>query len=75
MVCVCALSHSIMSNSLQLHGQYPARLFYPWDFPSGSTGVGCHFLLQGLFLMQGLNLHLWCRFSGMYETIYKFYDN
>jgi len=20
----------------------PSRLFHPWDFPSKSTGVGCH---------------------------------
>ena len=26
-----------------------------WNFSGKSTGVGCHFLLQGLFLMQGLN--------------------
>ena len=24
-----------------------------------STGVGCHFLLQGIFPTQGLNPHLW----------------
>ena len=27
----------------------------PWDFPGKSTGVGCHFLLQGIFPPQGLN--------------------
>ena len=26
-----------------------ARLFCPWDFPGKKTGVGCHFLLQGIF--------------------------
>ena len=26
------------------------RLLRPWDFLSKSTGVGCHFLLQGIFL-------------------------
>ena len=26
-----------------------------WDFPGKSTGVGCHFLLQGIFLTQGSN--------------------
>ena len=31
---------------------------YPWHFPDRNTGVGCHFLLQGIFLTQGLNLHL-----------------
>ena len=25
------------------------------DFPGKNTGVGCHFLLSGIFLMQGLN--------------------
>ena len=28
------------------------------DFPGKITGVGCHFLLQGIFLTQGLNLCL-----------------
>ena len=27
----------------------------PWDSPSKNTGVGCHFLLQRIFLTQGLN--------------------
>ena len=27
----------------------------PWDFPGKSTGLGCHFLLQGIFLTQRLN--------------------
>ena len=31
------------------------RLLCPWDFPGKSTGVGCHFLLQGIFLTQGSN--------------------
>ena len=30
----------------------------PWDFPGKNTGVGCHFLLQGIFPTQGLNLCL-----------------
>ena len=29
-----------------------------WDFPVKNTGVGCHFLLQGIFPTQGLNSHL-----------------
>ena len=33
----------------------PTRLLRPWDFPGKSTGVGCHFLLQGLFMTQGSN--------------------
>ena len=31
------------------------RLLHPWDFLGKSTGVGCHFLLQEIFLTQGLN--------------------
>ena len=42
-----------MSDSLWPHGLY--RLFHPWDFPGKNTGVGCHFLLQGIFPTQGLN--------------------
>ena len=33
----------------------PTRLLSPWNFPGKSPGVGCHFLLQGIFLTQGLN--------------------
>ena len=29
-----------------------------WDFSGKNTGVGCHFLLQDIFLTQGLNLGL-----------------
>ena len=29
-------------------------------FPSKNTGVGCHFLLQGIFLTQGSNPRLLC---------------
>ena len=34
------------------------QLLCPWDFPGKNTGVGCHFLLQGIFPTQGLNLHI-----------------
>ena len=30
-------------------------LLCPWYSPGKNTGVGCHFLLQGIFLTQGLN--------------------
>ena len=39
-------------------GLWPARLLCPWDFPGQNTGVGCHFLLQGIFPTKGLNLRL-----------------
>ena len=36
----------------------PTRLLCPWDSPGKNTGVGIHYLLQGIFLTQGLNLGL-----------------
>ena len=36
----------------------PAKLLCLWDFSGKNTGVGCHFLLQGIFPTQGWNLHL-----------------
>ena len=30
----------------------------PWDSSGKNTGMGCHFLLQGIFLTQELNPHL-----------------
>jgi len=35
-----------------------ARLLCPWDSPGKNTGVGCHFLLQGIFPTQQSNSHL-----------------
>ena len=66
-VCVrVCVSCSVMSDSLQSHELYPARLLCPWDFPGKNTGVGCHALLQGIFPTQGSNLGLlYCR-----QTLY-----
>ena len=49
------ISHSVVSDSLQPHGLGPTRHLHPWDFPGKNTGVGHHFLLQEIFLTQGLN--------------------
>ena len=54
---VC-MSCSVVSNSLHPHGLQPARLLCSWDSPGKTTGVGCHFLLQGIFLTQGMNLSI-----------------
>ena len=56
---MCAvLRCSVVSNSLWPHGLLPTRLLCPWNFPGKNTGMGCHFLLQGIFLTQGSNLCL-----------------
>ena len=48
-------SRLVVSNSLWPHGLGPTRLLHPWNFLGKSTRVGCHFLLQGIFLTQGSN--------------------
>ena len=52
------LSREVVSDSLQPHGLQPTRLLCPWDFPGKNTGVGCHFLLKGIFQTQGSSLSL-----------------
>ena len=47
-----------MFNSLRPLRLRPAKLLCPWDSPGKNTGVGCHALLQGIFMTQGLNPHL-----------------
>ena len=51
-------SRSVLSDSLRTHGLWPAKLLCPWNSPGKHTGVGCHFLLQGIFPTQGSNLGL-----------------
>ena len=55
--CLVIKSHLTMGS----HGPQPSRLLCPWDSSGKNTGVGCHFLLQGIFPTQGSNprlLHL-----------------
>ena len=42
-------------------------LLCPWDFQGKSTGVGCHFLLQGIFPTQGSNPSV----SHCRQTLYR----
>ena len=44
-----------MSNSLWPYVLQPARVVCPRDSPGKNTGLGYHFLLQGIFLTQGSN--------------------
>ena len=39
---------------LASHGLGHTRVFCPWNSPGKNTGVGWHFLLQGIFLTQGV---------------------
>ena len=55
--CCCLVAKSC-PTLLQPHELQPTRLFCSWNFPGKNTGVGYHFLLQGIFLTQESNLCL-----------------
>ena len=51
-VCVCVLTQSYPT----LCDPMDCSLLCPWDFPDENIGVGCHFLLQGIFPDPGIEL-------------------
>ena len=53
-VYLCSVT-AVMSDSLQPYGLKSTRLLCPWNSPGKIMGVACHVLLQGIFLIQGLN--------------------
>ena len=70
-VCVCGCAPPCLT--LRPHGLQPARPFCPRASPGKNTGVGCHFLLQGIFPPQGLNPHfvrlLYWQVDGFFATL------
>ena len=56
--CLCCLVTKSCLTLLQPAALWPTRLLCPWDFPGKNTGVGCHFLFQGIFLTWGSNMGL-----------------
>ena len=55
--CMYVLSLSVVSNSLQPHEWQPAGPL-SMGLSGKNTGVGCQFLLQGIFPIQGSNPRL-----------------
>ena len=53
------------------HGSVARQALPPWDFPGKNTGVGCHFLLQRIFLTQGSNQDLLCRQANSLPLSYQ----
>ena len=54
--CVCVHVHTQAYLTLLATPWTVAhQLLCLWDFPGKHTGVDCYFLLQGIFLTQGLN--------------------
>ena len=49
-VCVCVLS----PIQLFVTPWTVASILCPWNFPGKNTRVGCHFLLQGIFIYTHL---------------------
>ena len=66
--CCCLVTQSCLT--LQTHCLAPARLLCPWDFWGKNTGVSWHFLLQGIFPIQGSNLSLLCLFLHCRQILY-----
>ena len=65
-------AHSLQScPTLRSHGLQPVSFLCPWDSPGKNTGVGCHFLLQGIFPTQESNPGLLrCR-QILYQLSYE----
>ena len=68
-----------MSNSFATPWTLTPRLLCPCDFPGKNIGVGCRFLLQGIFLTQGSNphhlpgrwiLYHWASREALYRVFY-----
>ena len=59
-LCVCVRALSCFSRVWLFGTPWTVACQAPLSIhsPGKYTGVGCHALLQGLFLIQGLNLHL-----------------
>ena len=55
--CLCACSVAQSCPTL-CYPMEPTSTLCPWGFPCKNTWVGCHFLLEEIFLTQGSNSHL-----------------
>ena len=66
------LSHSSHVQFFAILWTVPHQALFPRDYPGKNTGVGCHALLQGIFLTQGLNpclLHFPARQAGSLSLV------
>ena len=56
--CLLCLVIKVVSDCFVTPWTVALQFLCPWNFPGKYTGVGCCFLLQGVFWTQGLNFHL-----------------
>ena len=54
----CCWVASVVSDSAQPQRRQPPRLPRPWDSPGKNAGVGCHFLLQYMYVHTRSNKQL-----------------
>ena len=50
-----SLNFSFSNKTQVISSTSISYIGFPWDSPGKNTGVGCRFLLQGIFPTQGLN--------------------
>ena len=68
MLCELCLSKAVVLSFIQLFGLQSTR--HLCSSHSGkNTGVGYHFLLQVIFLTQGLNPHFLCLLHWQVESL------
>ena len=61
-MCCAVLSCSCMKSLSHVQLFATPWLLHPWNFPGKRIGMGCYFLLQGIFPTQGSNSSLpYCR--------------
>ena len=53
--CCCLVTQLCLILCAPWNIAHQVRFLCLWDFPGKNTGVGCHFLLQGIFPTQGSN--------------------
>ena len=58
--CVCVQSCPALCDHMDCSLPGLSGIFQEWNFPGKYTRDGCHFLLQAIFLTQGLNPCLLC---------------
>ena len=56
----CCLASKLCAAPLSPRGLQSAGSLCPWLFQGKNTALGCHFLLQLIFLTQGSNSRLLC---------------
>ena len=67
-VCVCSVIESCPTLCNPMDYSPPDSSVHG-IFPGKNTGVGCHFLLQGIFQTQGSNLHLLCLLQWQSDSL------